>query len=258
MPRNLIVSLLSFSLIASAAHAQMGMYDDPMMGGMMGGGAQKKEEEKPKEKVYEQVIIPVEKLEEEDLSPFFAKQEQDPRFTKLHYYAQKGNENKASAAVAAGDDVNGKDVLGNTAMHYAAEHGRMAIIKLLVPLQADVNVANAQGVTPLYAAAEKGQLSAMDLLVKFGAKVNVDDVHGDPLAFRLVQDPERFGELKWLAEQKLNLFKKNSEGKTMLQVAKATEGAEKTFEYLKDVYTKAIRDYYAKRGEEVPKGALNF
>ena len=79
--------------------------------------------------------------------------------------------------LAAGADVNVKDMNGNTPLHSAAEKGHKEIAELLIAKGllfkgADVNAKNDGGITPLHGAAIGGQKEIAELLIAKGATVN--------------------------------------------------------------------------------------
>lgn len=262
MRKSLTVSLLSIALVASSVHdaqsnPMMGMPGE-MMGGMATGGATQANKDTQKKKVYEQIIRPVDEVKGEDMTLFLEKQKEDATFMKLHYHAQQGNEDGVSQAIASGENINAPDAKGNVALYYAAAEGHMHIVKLLTILQAKVDAANSKGITPLYAAVIGKHMDVAEFLVQSGADVNALDAQGNALGFYVVQLPDRAGDVRWLHKQGLNVFLKNSEGKTMLKVSKTSPETRTTYEYLKKVYTKAVNDYYKKRGQEAPESALTF
>ncbi len=68
--------------------------------------------------------------------------------------AKENNIEQIQTLLKAGEDVNAKNSLGNTALHYAVANGNPDAIKVLLENGADVNIANEKGWTP-QAIAEK-------------------------------------------------------------------------------------------------------
>tara|TARA_B100000700_G_scaffold269270_1_gene310534 strand:- start:58 stop:447 length:390 start_codon:yes stop_codon:yes gene_type:complete len=69
--------------------------------------------------------------------------------------------------LAAGVDVDEKDLYGETSLHYAADKGHKEIVELLIANGADVNAKLIYGTTPLDSTNNK---KIRDLLRKYGGK----------------------------------------------------------------------------------------
>ena len=69
--------------------------------------------------------------------------------------------------LAAGVDVDEKDLYGETSLHYAADKGHKEIVELLIANGADVNAKLIYGTTPLDSTNNK---KIRDLLRKHGGK----------------------------------------------------------------------------------------
>ena len=63
--------------------------------------------------------------------------------------AMNGDIEAVKQHLAAGVDVNAKDVDGGTPLHEAASDGRKEVVELLIDNGADVNVKDDRGMTPL-------------------------------------------------------------------------------------------------------------
>ena len=76
-------------------------------------------------------------------------------YTPLMLAVDHGNIDSVRKLLAAGADVNAKDVFGRTALAYACSSGRASddVIELLLSAGADPNAADKAGVAPLYSAA---------------------------------------------------------------------------------------------------------
>jgi len=96
----------------------------------------------------------------------------------IHKVALDGNIETVKKHLAAGTDVNAKDVMKRTPLAYAAREGHKEIVELLLAEGADVNVENMHKWTPLQVAANKGHKEIVELLITKGADVNVQGVAG--------------------------------------------------------------------------------
>ena len=96
----------------------------------------------------------------------------------IHKAALDGNIETVKKHLAAGTDVNAKDVMKRTPLAYAAREGHKEIVELLLAEGADVNVENIHKWTPLQVAANKGHKEIVELLITKGADVNVQGVAG--------------------------------------------------------------------------------
>jgi ankyrin repeat protein len=73
--------------------------------------------------------------------------------------------------LAAGNDVNKKNVVSQTPLHYASASGDKEIIELLIGKDADLNATDKFGKTPLDLANMNGRTETADLLRKHGGKM---------------------------------------------------------------------------------------
>jgi hypothetical protein len=80
--------------------------------------------------------------------------------------------------IAAGVDINQKDINGNTALQIACDKGYTNIVRLLLDSSAQVNVSNNNGCSPLVSALKQGSLEIVKLLVSSGANINSSDTDG--------------------------------------------------------------------------------
>lgn len=79
-------------------------------------------------------------------------------------------------AIAAGVDVDGKDIYGHTALTYASKHNRPEIVKELIKAGADVEIQNEEDWykhTALHYAAYHNSVEALKILLIGGTDVNV-------------------------------------------------------------------------------------
>ena len=79
--------------------------------------------------------------------------------------AEQGNIKVVKQHLAAGMDVNAKDLRGWTPLHLATDQGHKEVVELLIAKGANVNAKNSQGWTPLMVAAERGDVDIANLLV---------------------------------------------------------------------------------------------
>ena len=97
----------------------------------------------------------------------------------IHAAARYGNIEAVKQHMAAGTDVDAKNVDGWTPMLFAAARGHKELAELLIANGADVNVKSKNGGTPLHRAASKGQKEIVELLIAKGADVNAKNDRGD-------------------------------------------------------------------------------
>ncbi|MDC0308981.1 ankyrin repeat domain-containing protein [bacterium] len=96
----------------------------------------------------------------------------------IHGAARDGNIEAVKQHLAAGADVNAKEIARQTPLHYAAFNGHKEIVELLIDAGADVNAKpDLFGWVPLHNAVRGGQKEVAELLISKGADVNtkVDD-----------------------------------------------------------------------------------
>ena len=94
----------------------------------------------------------------------------------LLHAASRGYATIAATLIAAGADVNGKDVAtgskGYTPLHAAAQNNRISAISVLIAAGAEVNAKDNRGDTPLHVAAQNNRISAISVLIAARAEVN--------------------------------------------------------------------------------------
>ena len=88
----------------------------------------------------------------------------------IHKAAEAGNIEAVKQHLAAGTDVDAKDMIGTTPLHLAAWEGHKEVVELLIAKGADVNAQRDDGGTPLDWAIEWGKTKTADLLRKHGGK----------------------------------------------------------------------------------------
>ena len=93
-----------------------------------------------------------------------------PPDISIHDAAITGNVEAVKQHLAAGTDVNAKELGGYTPLHKAAWGDRKEIVELLIAKGADVNAKRYDGATPLDCATWFSQKEVADLLRKHGGK----------------------------------------------------------------------------------------
>ena len=93
----------------------------------------------------------------------------------IHKAAFDGDIEAVKQHLAAGTDVNAKDIGDNTPLGYATGRNNKEIVELLITKGAEVNTKDKWGNTPLYSAAGYGHKEIAELLISKGADVNAKD-----------------------------------------------------------------------------------
>ena len=96
----------------------------------------------------------------------------------IHDAAESGNIEGVKQHIAAGTDVNAKDIFGCTPLHFAAENGRKEIVERLIAVGAEVNAERDDGCTPLHFAAANDRKEVSEMLIAAGADVNAKTKYG--------------------------------------------------------------------------------
>ena len=93
----------------------------------------------------------------------------------LHEAAKSGDLDEVKQLIAAGGNVDEKDVAERTPLSWAAGNGSPKVVKFLIEKGADVNARDFTNTTPLLHAVllADNNLEVVDLLVKNGADVNI-------------------------------------------------------------------------------------
>ncbi len=108
----------------------------------------------------------------------------------LHWAAMHGHKAAVKALLAAGADVNAKDVyLRKTPLYDAAGRGHLPVVQYLLAAGAEVNAQTWLGETPLHDAAENGHLPVVECLLAAGADPNAQTQYGHtPLHWAVFYD----------------------------------------------------------------------
>ena len=97
----------------------------------------------------------------------------------IHKAAEAGNIEAVKQHLAAGADVNAKEVGDKwTPLHNAAWGGHKEIAELLIAKGADMNAKDDEGMTPLHPAAAAGHREIAELLIAKGVDVNAKVASG--------------------------------------------------------------------------------
>ena len=96
----------------------------------------------------------------------------------IHDAADSGNIEVVKQHLAAGTDVNAKDIQGVTPLHRAAYFGYKKVAELLIANGADMNAKDEDETTPLHYAAWEGHKEVAELLIAKGADLNVKNKVG--------------------------------------------------------------------------------
>jgi cytohesin len=94
---------------------------------------------------------------------------------------KNGNIETVKLHLAAGRDVNAKDIFQCSPLHDAVYGCQKEIIELLIEKGANLNEKDAFGKTALHEAVRKGQKEIVELLITEGADVNGNRKAGTPL-----------------------------------------------------------------------------
>jgi ankyrin repeat protein len=100
------------------------------------------------------------------------------RRTPLFLACSSGHTEVAAALLAAGAQVNTRDLTGATALHWAALRRDRCTVFLLLSHRPEVNVKDEFGVTPLMWAATNGDKPTVMALLAAGAELELTDADG--------------------------------------------------------------------------------
>ena len=138
--------------------------------------------------------------------------------TTLMLAAGKGQADLIPSIIAAGVNVNARDLEGDAALFYAATNGRLEAVDALLRAGADVNAANKKGSTSLIGAATEGYAPIVKLLLARGARPDQGDQDGDN-AMLLASALGKTDVLDALLTGRANINYQNKNGVTPLMIA---------------------------------------
>eukprot|EP00040_Diaphanoeca_grandis_P000547 m.15748 g.15748 ORF g.15748 m.15748 type:complete len:326 (-) comp10728_c0_seq1:421-1398(-) len=121
--------------------------------------------------------------------------------TSLHKAAELNQPNIAKAIIAAGGNINARDVTGKTPLWEAAKRNHTRVMKVLLEEGlASIELADTvptSGATPLHVAANEDKAEAVELLLSHGADINAKNLnYATPLvaACKRLTDPNYNGD----------------------------------------------------------------
>ena len=116
----------------------------------------------------------------------------------IHEAAEDGNIEAVKQHLAAGSDLNVKDVNGRTPLHFSAIEGHKDVAKILISAGVEVNAKDTTKWAPLHDAVVNSNMEIAKLLINNGASVNTRDSLGFTpldLAFIKVNRTEEIADL---------------------------------------------------------------
>lgn len=102
-------------------------------------------------------------------------------------HARNGDALEFGRALGAGQNVEARDLGGNTPFHWAIYNGHFELAKVILQAGAHVNATNNVGETALHWAARHCPVETVEFLLAKGADPNIKNVHGTTP----IQDAER-------------------------------------------------------------------
>ncbi len=96
----------------------------------------------------------------------------------IHDAAKAGDAEQVERLIAAGVDVDEKDIADKTALHWGADAGHLDVVQVLAAKGANVNAKDFSGWTPLVFAVLGQHDSILEFLIANGADVNEVDANG--------------------------------------------------------------------------------
>lgn len=115
------------------------------------------------------------------LRPQLACEGEELGLTPLHYAAINSNKEVLMALIAAGADVNAKDIGGMTPLHISCTNGHIDNIRILINNGANVNAVHDDGTSVLDAGCVSGNYVICNILIDAGARIDPDSRYFDRL-----------------------------------------------------------------------------
>ncbi|XP_006813508.1 uncharacterized protein LOC102800687 [Saccoglossus kowalevskii] len=97
----------------------------------------------------------------------------------LHIASRLGQVDEVKRLLQCGEEVNERDLDGNTPIYKATDYNHVEVVKCLLDADADTSLPNSDGNTPLYKASWKNHVSIVQVLIKAKANVNSQNKSGD-------------------------------------------------------------------------------
>ena len=136
---------------------------------------------------------------------------------------QNRKKNRIESLLLKGEeDLNFRDILGNTALHYLCMNGEYELAELLIIAGGIVEVENNQRITPLHAAAASGSIPLVRLLLEKGADINAQDIEDKtPLIYAISNGQQGIAE--FLISSGADKHTRTINGLSPIDFAKAAE-----------------------------------
>ncbi|XP_049767351.1 poly [ADP-ribose] polymerase tankyrase-1-like [Schistocerca cancellata] len=149
-----------------------------------------------------------------------ARDEDERRYTALHWAAEKGHEKAVKCLVEGGADVDARSSgWQETPLHKAACNGHEAVVRLLLEAGAEADARNKTQSTPLLVAAYHGHVAVVRLLLANTPYHNARDQWGrTPLHNAALREHAEAASA--LLDAGADRWARNNEGKTPLDLAK--------------------------------------
>ncbi|MGB8367520.1 MAG: ankyrin repeat domain-containing protein [Candidatus Babeliales bacterium] len=158
-----------------------------------------------------------------------------------------GNIAMAQEALNLGADVNKQNRIKRTALMFAGIQGNVPMIKFLLNAGANIDAAPRTGRTALSFAAGDNHLPAVALLLEYGANPDIATKLSKVTPLMKVADEGYAPIAALLLANGADMYLKNSEGQTALDIAKKKGNV---------AVVKVIEDFIAKRRKEVSEEIL--